>query len=206
MGGFVDRVTSGWTLAGTTVLQSGNPFYVYNDNPLSLIDTADVTVTSDNYASELAAGHIAYAANSGNYAADGLNHNIPNVVSYHQKTDRKSYQYTGVVDSGIITHSQFTQPDFKAGGNEGNEKLGRFRNPGFAQTDFTVKKTTELFERLSFELRLDTFNLFNRVNLNGVDANYGRYQSELWNHQQQSSTAQHAGSRPICLLDNGLPH
>jgi hypothetical protein len=188
MGGLVDRVTSGWTLAGATVLQSGNPFYVYNDNSLSLIDTAGVTVTSDNYASELAAGHIAYAANSGNYAADGLNHNIPNVVNYHQKHDRKSYQYTGVVDSGIITHSQFTQPEFKAGGTEGNEKLGRFRNPGFAQTDFTVKKTTALFERLSFELRLDTFNLFNRVNLNNLNshanwadtsANFGTVNSNL---------------------------
>jgi Carboxypeptidase regulatory-like domain len=174
-GGFVDRVTSGWTLAGTTVLQSGNPFYVYNDNPLALVDTAGVTVTSGNYASELAAGHIAYAPNSGNYAADGSNHNLPNVVSYKQKHDRKSYQYTGAVDSGVITHSQFTLPDFKATGTEGNERINQFRNPGFAQTDFTVKKTTNLFERLSFELRLDTFNLFNRVNLNnlGNHANWG---------------------------------
>ena len=38
-----------------------------------------------------------------------------------------------------------------------------------------MKKTTNLFERLSFELRLDTFNLFNRVNLNnlGNHANWG---------------------------------
>jgi hypothetical protein len=174
-GGFVDRLTSGWTLAGTTVLQSGNPFYVYNNNSLALFDTAGVTVTSGNYASELAAGHIVFAGNSGNYAADGLNHNIPDVLSYHQKNDRKSYQYTGVVDSGIITHGQFAQPAFKAAGTEGNEKLGQFRGPGFAQTDFTVKKTTNIWERLSLELRLDTFNLFNRVNLDGtnLNANYG---------------------------------
>lgn len=174
-GGFTDRLTSGWTLAGTTVLQSGNPFYVYNNNNLELVDTTGVTVTSGNYASELAAGNIAFAANSGNYAADGLNHNIPNVVSYHQKTDRKSYQYTGAVDSGIITHAQFTQPAFKAGGTEGNQKMNQFRGPGFAQTDFTVKKTTNLWERLALELRLDTFNLFNRVNLDSsaFNANYG---------------------------------
>jgi hypothetical protein len=36
-----------------------------------------------------------------------------------------------------------------------------------------VKKTTDIYERLSFELRLDTFNLFNRVNLNPVNANWG---------------------------------
>lgn len=174
-GGFADHLTSGWTLAGTTVLQSGNPFYVYNNNNLQLIDTANVTVTSQNYQSELAAGHIAFAPNSGNYAADGLNHNVPDVLSYKQKHDRKSYQYTGSVDSGIITHAQFAQPAFKAGGTEGNEKMNQFRGPGFAQTDFTIKKTTNIWERLAFELRLDTFNLFNRVNLDGsaLNANFG---------------------------------
>ena len=172
-GGLTDRLTSGWALGGTTVLQSGNPFYVYNNNSLALIDTAGVTVTANNYASELAAGHISYAPNSGNYAADGSNHNLPTALSYKQKHDRKSYQYTGAVDSGVINHGQFTNPDFKAQGTEGTQKIDQFRNPGFAQTDLTVKKTTNIFERVSFELRLDTFNLFNRVNLNNVNANWG---------------------------------
>ena len=35
-----------------------------------------------------------------------------------------------------------------------------------------MKKTTAITERMNLDLRLDTFNLFNRVNLNGVDANY----------------------------------
>jgi hypothetical protein len=172
-GGFLNRVTSGFTLAGLTVLQSGTPFFVSNSNPLALIDTTGVTVTSTNYQSELSAGHFAFASNSGNYPADGDNFNIPDVVSYHQKHDRKSYQYTGIVDSGVITHSQFAQPAFNPAGTEGNEKLGMFRNPGYADTDLTVKKATAISERLSFELRLDIFNLFNRVNLNGVDTNYG---------------------------------
>ena len=172
-GGFVRRVTKGFNLGSTTILQSGNPFYVSNSNPLALVDTAGVTVTASNYQSELAAGHINFAPNSGNYAADGYNFNIPNVTSYHQKTDRKSYQYTGVVDGGIISHAQFAQPAFKAGGVEGNEKLGLFRNPGYADVDLTVKKDTAISERLHFEIRLDMFNLFNRVNLNGVDTNYG---------------------------------
>jgi hypothetical protein len=170
--GFTRRLTSGFNLSAITILQSGNPFYVNAENPLSLVDTAGVTVTQANYQSELAAGHFAYAANSGNYAADGDNNNVPNVVSYKQKTDRKSYEYTGIVDSGIITHSQFAQPAFSASGTEGNEKIDQFRNPGYADSDLTVKKTTKIAEHVSLELRLDTFNLFNRVNLNGVDANY----------------------------------
>jgi len=145
---------------------------VYSGNPLSLVDTAGVTVTADNYASELAAGNFAFAGNSGNYSADGDNYNIPNVTSYSQKHDRKSYQYTGVPDSGVITHSQFAQPAFSANGTEGNEKIDQFRNPGYADTDFTVKKTTLIAERINLELRMDAFNLFNRVNLNGVDTNY----------------------------------
>ena len=170
--GFTRRLTDGFNLSATTILQSGNPFYVGAYNPLSLVDTAGVTVTQANYQSELAAGHFAYAGNSGNYSADGDNNSAPSVVSYHQKTDRKSYQYTGVVDSGIITHSQFAQPTFSASGTEGNEKMNQFRNPGYADSDLTVKKTTPIAEHISLELRLDTFNVFNRVNLNGVNANY----------------------------------
>jgi len=172
--GFTRRATSGFTMSAITILQSGNPFFVSNSNSLALIDTTGVTVTQANYASELAAGHITFAPNSGNYAADGDNFNVPDALNYHQKHDRKAYQYTGIVDSGVVTHAQFAQPAFKASGTEGNEKLGKFRNPGYADTDFTVKKTTALVtERLSLELRLDMFNLFNRVNLNGVDTNYG---------------------------------
>ncbi len=167
------RLTNGFNLAGTTILQSGNPFFVTNGNPLALIDTAGVTVTQANYQSELAAGHFAFAPHSGNYAADGDNYNVPDVVSYHQKTDRKSYQYTGIVDSGTISHTQFAQPAFNASGTEGNEKLGQFRNPGYADTDFSVRKTTAIAEHINLEFRFDAFNLFNRVNLNGVNTNYG---------------------------------
>jgi hypothetical protein len=170
--GLTRRLTNGFNLSATTILQSGNPFFVGAYNPLSLVDTAGVTVTAANYQSELAAGHFAFAGNSGNYSADGDNNNAPNVVSYSQKTDRKSYEYTGNVDSGIITHSQFASPTFSASGTEGNEKMDQFRNPGYADSDLTVKKTTAIAEHLSLELRLDTFNLFNRVNLNGVDSNY----------------------------------
>ena len=72
-----------------------------------------------------------------------------------------------------VHSSQFAQPAFKTGGTEGNEKLNQFRNPGYANTHISVKKETAITERLHFEIRLDTFNLFNRVNLNAVNANFG---------------------------------
>lgn len=172
-GGFVKRLTSGFNFASTMILQSGTPFYVTSQNSLSLVDTTGVTVTAANYASELAAGNITFAANSGNYSADGDNGNdVPDVLSYHQKHDRKSYQFTGVVDSGIITHAQFAAPKFSAGGSEGNERMNSFRNPGYADVDLTARKGTPITERINAEFRVDIFNLFNRVNLNGVNSNF----------------------------------
>jgi hypothetical protein len=172
-GGFVKRLTNGFNLASTMILQSGTPFYVTSNNPLSLVDTAGVTVTQTNYASEMAAGHIAFAPNSGNYSADGNNgSDVPDVINYHQKHDRKSYQYTGLVDSGVITHGQFAAPAFSASGSEGNEKMDSFRNPGYADVDLTARKGIAITERVNFEFRVDIFNLFNRVNLNGVNQNF----------------------------------
>ncbi len=176
--GFTRRLASGFTLSAATVLQSGTPFYIFNSNPLALIDTTGATVTQGNYQSELAAGHITFAPTSGNYSADGDYNpggfgDVPDVVSYRQKHDRKGYQYTGIVDTGAISHTQFATPAFKASGTEGNEQLGRFRNPGYADTDFTIKKNTAITERVGLLFRVDMFNLFNRVNLNGVDANLG---------------------------------
>jgi hypothetical protein len=172
-GGLVKRLTNGFNLASTLILQSGTPFYVTSQDPLSLIDTTGITVTEANYASELAAGHITYAPTSGNYSADGDNgSDVPDVLSYKQKTNRKSYEYTGVVDSGIFTHSQFAAPTFSAGGAEGNQKMNAFRNPGYADVDLTVRKDTVITERVRFQFRVDFFNLFNRVNLNGVDSNF----------------------------------
>jgi Carboxypeptidase regulatory-like domain/TonB dependent receptor len=172
-GGFVKRLTSGFNLASTMILQSGTPFYVTSQNSLALVDTSGVTVTAANYASELAAGNINFAANSGNYSADGDNgSDIPDVISYHQKHDRKSYKFTGVVDSGVIAHAQFAAPKFAAGGAQGNERMNSFRNPGYADVDLTARKGTAITERLNAEFRVDIFNLFNRVNLNGVNSNF----------------------------------
>jgi hypothetical protein len=188
-GAFVHKLTTGFNLGSTAILQSGNPFYVNSQNPLALVDTTGVAVTQANYQSELAAGNFAYAANSGNYPADGDNgSDVPDVVSYHQRTNRKAYQYSGGVDSGIFTHAQFAQPAFKAGGAEGNEKIDSFRYPGYADMDLTVRKSTAITERLHLEFRVDIFNLFNRVNLNSANfdnnfndtsANFGTTNSNL---------------------------
>jgi len=167
------RVVGGWTLAGITSLQSGTPFSVQNTNPLAVSTkgTDGVTITSANYATELAAGNLQYVPTSGDYNADGNNTDYPNVTAYTQKHNRKDYLKGNgiftVCAGGALPCDNFTLPTF---GSEGNQTPNRFLNPGYADTDLTLKKTTRITERLNVEFRLDTFNLFNRVNLTAVDA------------------------------------
>jgi len=166
------RVAGGWTLSGVTSLQSGTPFSVQNTNPLAVSTTGTdgLAITSANYAAELAAGHLQYVPTSGDYNADGNNTDYPNVTAYTQKHNRsdflKGHGIFPVCAGGALPCGNFTLPAF---GAEGNETPNRFLNPGYADTDLTLKKTTRITERVNVELRLDTFNLFNRVNLMTVD-------------------------------------
>jgi hypothetical protein len=174
------HVLGGWTLAGTTVLQSGYPFTVTTGAPLAISTTAadGAPLTSQNYAAEMAAGNLRFAPGSGDFNADGNNNDYPNVTSYKQKHDRKDYQVgNGIFPTcpgGILPCGQFTLPQ---PGQEGNQTPYQFRNAGYADTDLTVKKVTTIWENVNLELRFDTFNLFNRVNLvssggsGGLDTN-----------------------------------
>jgi hypothetical protein len=156
-GGFLGRLGSGWTLSSVTVLQSGLPFTVVSGAALDVAKDAD--------------GNLHFQPDSGDFNADGYNSDLPNVSSYKISTSRASYK------NGVFPQCQGTNLDncgpfaLPALGQEGNEKINQFRNPGFAQIDGTVKKTTNITEGVKLELRLDFFNLFNRVNLNGVDPN-----------------------------------
>lgn len=170
--GFLGRLASGFVLAGTTILQSGTPFTVFTGAPLAISQTGKdgTPITSSNYAAELAAGNLLFAPNSGDFNADGDNFDYPNVASYRQGHNRSDYK-NGVFGScagSIYSCGQFVQPQV---GTEGNQTPNQFRNAGYADTDLTVKKITQITEGVTLELRFDTFNLFNRVNLTGVDSN-----------------------------------
>ena len=160
--GFVGRVTSGWTASGTTILQSGHPFTVNTTAPFTPLKDAN-------------GNFIGLAPNSGDYNADGDNNDYPNVTSYSMSRSRQAFL------TGVFPKSNFTLPTM---GTEGNEQWGQFRNPGFAETDAALQKDTKLTERLLVQLRFEFFNVFNRVNLNGVTSNlssatFGRATSQL---------------------------
>ena len=168
------RVAGGWTLAGTAVLQSGEPFTVFTQAPLAISTTATdgTKVTSSNYPAERAAGHLQFAPGSGDFNADGNNSDFPSVVSYKQKHGRRNYEIgRGIFPTcpgGVLPCGDFTLPKV---GQEGNETPNQFRNPGYADVDLTLEKTVPVYASVNLEIKLETFNLFNRVNLNGVDAN-----------------------------------
>ena len=154
----------GWTLAGTGIAQTGNPFSVYNGAAFQaqLINPA-LPATPSN---------LQFAPGSGDYNADGNNNDYPNVTSYAQSHKRGDYR-TGrgifaACPAGVLPCGNFTLPTI---GTLGNEAPNQFRNPGYADIDFTLKKVTHITERFNLELRLDTFNIFNRVNYVGVDTN-----------------------------------
>ena len=88
---------------------------------------------------------------------------VPNVSrSYSTPTGSRAFL------NGIFPASDFAAP---TPGQEGNEKPNRFRGPGFFDVDASLIKNTPITERVNLQLRFEFFNLFNRLNLNGVDSN-----------------------------------
>ena len=160
--GVAGKLTDGWTASGTTILQSGHPFTVNTTATFQPIRDASGKITG-------------LSAASGDYNADGVNNDYPDVANYNMGNGRHDYL------TGAFPKSNFTVP---ALGTEGNERWGQFRNPGFAETDASLSKDTTLTERLRLQIRFEFFNLFNRVNLGGISANlssatFGRSTSQL---------------------------
>jgi hypothetical protein len=147
--GVVGRVTSGWAISGTTIVQSGYPFTVFTSAAFAPVKNGAGQFTG-------------YASGSGDFNADGDNYDYPNVTSYQQSTSRQAYL------NGLFSKGNFPSPAF---GTEGSERYDAFRNPLFFQTDANLSKTTAIGERVKLELRFDFFNLFNRANLYNVDGN-----------------------------------
>ncbi len=78
--------------------------------------------------------------------------------------------------AGLFPASAFPVPTPGTNGN-----LGRnvYRSPGFAETDLSLAKAFRIRERMTWQIRIDAFNAFNRVNLNNPvsdlsSSNFGR--------------------------------
>ena len=99
------------------------------------------------------------SASGGDYNADGINSDFPNIPTfgYSIPTNRKSQL------AGVFKSTDFTAPSTLPG--EGDELNNGYRNPGYANTDFAILKNTRIHERANLQLRLEVYNLFNRASM-----------------------------------------
>lgn len=107
---------------------------------------------------------------------DGYNYDLPN------KPTAIKWPLKGMSRSrflkGTFKTTDFTLPVDSNGvplGYEGNIGRNTVRGPGFAQTDAALAKNTKIpwfsKESANLQFRLDAYNVFNRVNLQGWDTN-----------------------------------
>jgi hypothetical protein len=145
---FLNRLTGGWELSSSTILQSGYPSTVYTTTPFEPIFNSTGQVVGEK-------------PGGGDYNADGVNYDFPNAPStgYSEPHSRQAYL------NGVLPASAFGIP---AMGTEGNELSNRFRGPGFAVTNFGLIKSNRIKERMDLQLRFEFYNLFNRPNVSGI--------------------------------------
>jgi hypothetical protein len=141
------KLAHGWFTNGMVILQTGNPFTVYDSSALTLADTDGIN--SFNYAT-LAPGQSLSSA---------LNHG-----SMFSKIDSYLNPNAFIV-GGVCLNSQAVQvscSDASAVGSEvGNARRNAFRGPFQQNWDMSFGKSTKLTERLGMDLRAEFFNIFN---------------------------------------------
>ncbi len=145
--GVVDKLVSGWGVNGVTTFQEGNPM-----------------------------GLSATPGYVGTYSFSGSTR--PNVVPGCNKKIGGPIQ-SRMYDLGVNPNAKryfnpncFTVPTPFTYGNEPREDA-QLRGPGQANYDLALYKDTHLTERLTMQLRIESFNLFNRVQFGAPSATIG---------------------------------
>jgi hypothetical protein len=184
-GGIARVLTSGWEASSIIAIQTGTPFWVVDNRPLSIMcsdnGTLDASATpcpSGPTALEPVTGQSPSGSNpngyvlapgSGDYNLDGTTYDVPNLPTQSFTGSHSKSAYI----NGLFTASDFGQP---AAGTEGTEPRNIYRNPGMFQLDASVLKNNHLpwlGEQGNLQLRFDFINLFNHPNLGLVDPNMG---------------------------------
>jgi hypothetical protein len=113
----------------------------------------------------------------GDFNGDGVAADRPNAPADDLK--RNGYTKEEFL-SGVLRISDFPLP---ASGTFGNLGRNMFRGPGFARVDGALLKVFPVFaERVTANLKLESFNVFNRANFNAPamnlnNNNFGRVTS-----------------------------
>ncbi|MGO9269248.1 MAG: carboxypeptidase regulatory-like domain-containing protein [Terriglobia bacterium] len=162
--GFMNVLLSGWQISNITILQSGNPFDVTCGSPFSPATDASGKII------------LPITQNTGcNYNADGVGGGFrPNVASGVKASGFSKKEFlNGVFNcTALNCGNLFPAPGF---GQDGTLGRNAFTGPGYNNTDFSATKRTHIpwfygTEGAQMEFRAEFFNVFNRVNLTGVDS------------------------------------
>ncbi|PYV28166.1 MAG: hypothetical protein DMG24_02720 [Acidobacteria bacterium] len=141
---------NGWQLSNITILQTGSPFTVFCSADFTSSPPCD-------------------------YNADGTNNDRPNVIVGIPSSGFSENQF---LNSGVFNCSAsrcgnlFPAPGL---GQLGNLGRNTFVGPGYINTDFSALKRTKIpwfvgKEGAQLEFRTEFFNVFNHVNLTGVNS------------------------------------
>ena len=156
------NVLGGWQFGGVWIVQTGLPFTVYTSAPFKAVYDASGKLVGN-------AG--------GDYNADGANYDLPNVPTFgpHLRGQpRKNFL------NGLFPASAFPTP---ALGMEGNLGRNTYDQPGYNNVDFTFEKFFQVpwffGDKMQIQARGETFNLFNRANLVGMNSDLS---SSLFGH------------------------
>lgn len=140
---FVRTTLNGWTITGIWTANSGQPF--------------TVTTGVDNYFSGL-------GNNRPSVAAGKVPHTLPQrsrVAEMKQWFDTSAYCRPGV-DAGCAGVGPL--------GLLGNTRPAQLDVPGYRNVDASLVRTFDIHESLKFQLRGESSNVFNLVNLGGPSA------------------------------------
>lgn len=142
--GLMKEIVGGWELSTLGTLMSGFPATVYTSSPQD------------------------------DFNLDGFNYDLPNKPSQWPPKGMSRSQFL----NGTFKTTDFPLPVDSNGvplGHEGNIGRNTVRGPGFAQTDAALAKNMKLpwfsKESSNLQFRVDMYNAFNRVNLQGWDTN-----------------------------------
>jgi hypothetical protein len=140
--GAAKAVLGGWQLAGVLIRQSGTPYTVVCTRGFTPVRNAAGVITG----------------NTGcDYNADGTNLDRPNVPAFGDSKSGSNDDFL----SGIFTAAEFPAP---ALGQPGTLGRNTFIGPGYFNVDLALIKGFKV-SRLDVQLRLESFNLFDTVNL-----------------------------------------
>jgi Carboxypeptidase regulatory-like domain len=139
--GAIGKIFEGWQFSGITTVQTGHPFDVFT--------TTDMERTGLSGRADLVSGQDPYSAGLNTpSSANGNKVWISNPAAFSNRSD------------------VFGGPLYVGSGTSGRN---RFYGPGLVDFDLAWEKTTSITERVSTQLRVECYNLFNHPHFSNPD-------------------------------------